>query len=415
MNCILHIGTEKTGTTTLQHFLYANRKALTEKGFGVLTSIGKGNNRRLVSYGMSETRLNDDYFTALGIATGEQKKEHDDEIETLFENELLELQKKDCHTILISSEHFHSRCENEEEIQKIKDILIKYFNEIKVVCYLRPQVDMATSLYTTVLRSGSIASFEEFIENHCRVENAYYNYDLLLEKWSNIFGKHSIFPRIFELDKLKNKDLVSDFLNFANLNDTDSLHYFDNANESLTPLGQEVLRLNNIYPYDFIYEDTPFKKFIYQQANSLFIGKGCSMDDVKSREKQQLFNEINRNVANKWFSNDELFEIQYKKYKQNNLEQSQKQFLNILFSQQQKILVEEKNSFESLSAKLSKISTPADTLREVAIRFEESGDIQTALKVMEQAYILRPEGPAIKQKINAYKELLKQRKVHDEN
>ena len=402
MKCILHIGTEKTGTTTLQHFLYANREALAEKGFGVLTFIGIGNNRRLVSYGMHENRLNDDYFTALGIITKEQKKEHDNETEALFENELVELQKKDCHTILISSEHFHSRCENEEEIQKIKDILVEHFEEIKVLCYLRPQVDMATSLYTTVLRSGSKASFEEFMENHCKVDNIYYNYDLLLERWSNIFGKHSIFPRIFELNKLKNKDLVSDFLNFSNVETTETLHFFNRENESLTPMGQEILRLNNIYPYDFIYEGIPFKKFIYEKANSLFIGKGCSMDNAKSREKQQLFNEINRNVANKWFSSDELFEIPNKKYKQNHLEQSQKQFLEILFSQKQKILVEKVKDTENNN------SQAADILREVAISFEKSGDIQAALKVIQQAYMPRPEGPAINQKVNKYKKLLNQ-------
>ncbi len=32
-HCILHIGTDKTGTTTLQNFLAANRSALRQMGY----------------------------------------------------------------------------------------------------------------------------------------------------------------------------------------------------------------------------------------------------------------------------------------------------------------------------------------------------------------------------------------------
>lgn len=58
----------------------------------------------------------------------------------------------------------------------------------------------------------------------------------------------------------------------------------------------------------------------------------------------------------------------------------------------------------------SKINTnsgdPADLLREIAFAFENIGDIQAALKLMEKAHILRPNGPKIKRKINEYKTLL---------
>jgi len=48
----------------------------------------------------------------------------------------------------------------------------------------------------------------------------------------------------------------------------------------------------------------------------------------------------------------------------------------------------------------------ADMLREVAFAFEKSGDFQTACKVMEQAHLLRPKGPIIKQKLEEYKLIL---------
>lgn len=49
---------------------------------------------------------------------------------------------------------------------------------------------------------------------------------------------------------------------------------------------------------------------------------------------------------------------------------------------------------------------PAEILRDSALIFEENGDIETALKIMKQARILRPQGPFINKKIQEYEEYL---------
>ena len=41
MKAVLHIGTEKTGTSYIQEFLYTNRKSLASLGFGLLQSPEK--------------------------------------------------------------------------------------------------------------------------------------------------------------------------------------------------------------------------------------------------------------------------------------------------------------------------------------------------------------------------------------
>lgn len=45
----LHIGIEKTGTTTIQKFLHLNRENLTKFDFAYTKSTGLQNNRKLVS------------------------------------------------------------------------------------------------------------------------------------------------------------------------------------------------------------------------------------------------------------------------------------------------------------------------------------------------------------------------------
>jgi len=62
--------------------------------------------------------------------------------------------------------------------------------------------------------------------------------------------------------------------------------------------------------------------------------------------------------------------------------------------------------FLNLNNKIKLNPEVADILREVAIAFEQSDDIQTAYKVMEKAHLLRPKGPTIKQKLEEYRQLL---------
>lgn len=64
------------------------------------------------------------------------------------------------------------------------------------------------------------------------------------------------------------------------------------------------------------------------------------------------------------------------------------------------------NYFEKIQQGLNGDLEPASILREVALAFERSNDIRTAQKIMYQAHLLRPEGPAIRKKLEYYQQLL---------
>jgi tetratricopeptide (TPR) repeat protein len=76
-----------------------------------------------------------------------------------------------------------------------------------------------------------------------------------------------------------------------------------------------------------------------------------------------------------------------------------------------KIKERENNKFKIPFEKLKTIIKPnfqsPDILREVALTFEESGDIITARAIMQKAHELRSEGPFIKQKLDEYTDILK--------
>ena len=102
----------------------------------------------------------------------------------------------DDKSVIISSEHFHSRLETREEIERLFALLKKRFSEIKVLVYLRRQIQVAVSLYSTLCRTGGYR--ESIFPKNITEDNHYYNYYLLLEKWSNVFGQENLVPRIFE-------------------------------------------------------------------------------------------------------------------------------------------------------------------------------------------------------------------------
>src|SRR5690606_20699808 len=225
-----------------------NRRALAAQGVHVLESAGAGNSRRLSSYGMRDERF-DDLHIALGIANPQGKRNYDQETEESVSAEIKGL-GPDIHTVIISSEHFQSRCVYLDEIEKLKKYFSRFFSTIEVVVYLRPQVDMATSLYSTLLKGSFKKKFKQYIFESCVPCNYYYDYNALLKNWATVFGKTSIRPRIFEATKLKSGNLIEDFLDFVNLS-TDGFKIGSNLNESINCFGQELLRLSNEFQENF--------------------------------------------------------------------------------------------------------------------------------------------------------------------
>lgn len=403
MKCILHIGTEKTGTTSIQDFLVENHKALKELGYGTLRTLGRGNNRQLAAYSMKENRLNDDYFQANNIFTEEQKKQHDADAERKFGQELNGLSEDDCHTVIISSEHFHSRVVHQEEIIKLKLLLEDFFSDIQVVVYLRPQVDVATSLYSTAVRAGETRDFTEFVHSHCTPTNYYYNYADLLKKWGEAFGCSSLVVKIFEKDSLFEGSVVQDFLHVCGILDQSSLVFPSKVNESLTTVGQELLRLSNDAKKKAgLNSLTPFPglpEFVEENLT----GKGCSLGNEEAKKLQEQFAKINESVAKDWFSRDVLFDASITQIEKRNLDPLVKKAFSFLFNITDSFAAAEKDG--AFNRYINSIQS-ADLARDIALLYEKNGDIDAAYKFMCRAAFIRPEGPVISKKLSDYKVLL---------
>ena len=242
--CTIHIGTEKTGTTSIQVFLASNREKLNDGGYFYPQSLGYESHFKVFP-----CCLNDQKYDQLSemILHNIQMDGAD------FRSYLIEEFEKEIYNVhssnlIVSSEHFQSRLTELSEIQRLRDFFVPYCKNIRILVYLRRQDELYCSQYSTALRSGEI-SLQIFPINESL---DYYDYKELLEKYASVFGKENITVRIFDKKQLFENDIVKDFLNEIECKETRFFTYPVKLNESLSSVAQKFLMLLNRVSPTFI-------------------------------------------------------------------------------------------------------------------------------------------------------------------
>lgn len=241
MKAFLHIGTVKTGTTSIQRFLQDNKNELKKHKFYYPQSIlyKKENPQHIFLEHIAKqiyikTKNNPNNF--IKYLNSERI------IRTLKQ----EIEKNKDKTFIFSSECISFFLDIEEKIKALK-LFLNYlgFDDIKIILYLRNQADLMVSLSSEDLKRGLIkASYEIKPQEH---EHIYtFDYDILCSRYSDIFGKENFIPRIFQKDDFFKEDLIKDFLHILGIKDYDFI-FPKNKNESLNLLGFEFLSIFNKY------------------------------------------------------------------------------------------------------------------------------------------------------------------------
>ena len=397
MKAIIHIGTEKTGTTSIQEFLYQNQNLLREKGYHFIQSAGKKNHRQLVAYCLNDYR-NDEFFKINKINTGEEKKRFKEDLLNKFEEEILSLPES-IHTVIISSEHFHSRTKTEEEVKNAHTLLSPYFTDIKIVCYVREQVKMCTSLYSTAIKAGNNPLFDDFLKK-CAPKNIYYNYSDMLFNWEKAFGREAIDVSLFEKKEFLNHDLLDDFI--AKI-DLDLVGILDKnisiENESLTYPGQILGKaINQVFSQKTKFDKVKkirkkCQKIIYQKCKGT--GEQASLEEQK--RIYDLFFESNEALRKKYFPGKEIL------FQAPSIEPEVDKTINDSFID---VLADILTLAKEDDREIAIPVRYASVLRDAAIKLEKESP-ELSLKLMSLAHKIRPSGHFIKQKLEEYKQLLR--------
>jgi hypothetical protein len=240
LDLYLHIGTEKTGTTSLQQFLKKNRNALGERGFLYPSSPGKSNHTALAVTALADFRRVP-LRSMAGVTTNEELQKFR---ANFRENLSAELQGGTCSKVIMSNEHCSTQLKTDEEVEYLRDFLKPFFNNIYVIVYIRRQDDYLLSSYSTHIKNGVTdpASLPEDDKKMAR-----YDHWDLLSRWTRVFGRDRIICRKFEKAFLVGGSIEDDFLTAIGIDPGRGFEKQPLWNESLDASALEFLRLFNKY------------------------------------------------------------------------------------------------------------------------------------------------------------------------
>ena len=239
----IHIGTPKTGTTSIQNYLASNSDLLSKKGCLVPASSRRylANHTLLANYCINKTTI-----TEVSIRNGIYTERQLRVFRKKFKNKLsAEIRNFTGSKIIFSSEQCYENLKTQDEIQKLKDLFSDLNVDIKIIVYIREQADMLCSLYSTRMRGGKTFEMPDINEF---AGNDVFNYNERLKLWEKVFGIENIILRIFDRSKMIDNDIVSDFTMALGLEKVGFVPQY--LNEKLNAAQCEFLRLINEYiPY----------------------------------------------------------------------------------------------------------------------------------------------------------------------
>jgi len=232
--CWLHIGTEKTGSTSIQAFLAQNRPVLLSRGWLYPNSAGRTKQYSLAAFALDDHR-SDRVRRLLGAG---QRLGVDEFRRRLSDSLKAEAAASGARAMVLSSELLSTQLRRPGEIAHLKSLCDALAQETKVVVYLRNQADFLVSRYTNVIWEGGTADFG------FRARAAIADYALLLERWSHVFGRTNMIVRRFEPMQFVGDDVVEDFAQTIGL-DMRGLRRPARSNPSLDAQSLAFLRAVN--------------------------------------------------------------------------------------------------------------------------------------------------------------------------
>ncbi|EOD7267543.1 hypothetical protein ACJ5EZ_001190 [Campylobacter coli] len=314
MTAYVHIGTEKTGTTSIQEFLYINKSIIQKQNYFFVQSIGIKNHWDLAFLGYSLNKK-DSYILNNSLWNFQAIKQHKKNIFSKIKDEV-----KFNHKIIFSSELLQSRLTRKREIVKLYTFFKKIgFTNIKVICYIRDANEMLRSLLSEAIKWEEIDSFELKEEKEeyklGYKKNLFHfhhicNHKQTLQWWGEVFGKENLIVRLFDKNEFYQGDLLKDFIHSIGLEWDDEFIIPPKQNESLDLLGIDLLRrINKFLPLFCNNARNIFRGDLHHFAVKHFTSKDSHLKFQPPKEVVQsyidYFEESNEWVRKEFFPHKE--------------------------------------------------------------------------------------------------------------
>lgn len=261
----IHIGTWKTGSSTIQYNLEKNKAALRDEGFIYLSKKEK----MVINDGIIRnfTKPEKDYI--------EKSREKLSGLLNKYRT------KNPDSRFIASAEEFSGNpfegFKNAEQVaDNIFQITEGFDLDIKIIVYLRRQDDFFESLYTQSIHLGEHHSFDKFLD---KFNASHFNWFTLIKAYEKYFGKSNIRIRRYHQAYLPDKNsLLQDFGKVIGCNLFSDYGMTVSKNKGLTRDALEITRLTNQHLdeegryqlrniFQMINSKKPYEKYAYFTAD----------------------------------------------------------------------------------------------------------------------------------------------------
>lgn len=243
MKAIVHIGMPKTGSTSIQSWLVANRAALAGRDI----AYEHGNlpcepeNRRqgvLICQHAAVGKLigNKSLRVLHKIFSLEDQRRFAERFEKHFARRVAGRREN---TVVISSEYLGAATGTVDVATALDDWLRRYFAEVRYLVYFRRQEDWFASSYSQRLKRGTVKTLAEVVE-----QEGERDWFRVTEIWRKAVGQERLSVRILEKDSLHRGDLIADFAHQIGT-DAEGLAPAPRMNEAFSAPAAEIMRALN--------------------------------------------------------------------------------------------------------------------------------------------------------------------------
>jgi len=209
---ILHVGTEKTGTTSIQKIFWENRAQLKNDGLRMMECLGSGPNIRLTA-ACAKFTGHSPVHKVFGIDSKQKHLDHCDILKSEVASELL---TDSPERLFISDEHINVHLRSIEELYAIRGYFPNYFVG-KVVIYFRRQDYLLESIISESVKNLSYVNDSTVNLNEIITQNMFcseeipirYDYEKIISNLFSAFPEAEIIVRGYD-DNCEGFDSVTD-------------------------------------------------------------------------------------------------------------------------------------------------------------------------------------------------------------
>lgn len=218
MELILHIGSPKTGTTTIQHWLRVNQGHLLADGIYVTRVCAQEFHSEFVVRTLQDPGIWPHPFSGEDpIPKKSQVASWRKRFDRALAKDILRAEKLGAKKYVVSSENFHSIPQPAGSLRSfdghsnLAQYVGLHFDSIRVLAFTRKEMDLAKSYFRTLLFFGLRSSLGEWLET-INWDGSIFNNSNFLEKWKEEFGHDHIKDIPYKSDISRRREKSPDVL-----------------------------------------------------------------------------------------------------------------------------------------------------------------------------------------------------------